>query len=102
MEKFKRKIKTDIRKRELLKEKKKQKTIAKKKAYMLFRKFVKRGMMYACQHCPPPIVSPVVNCVSDAILKILAEIHNVPMPKRRNNGNSTSYYFSILLILTKF
>lgn len=86
MERFKRKIKTDIRKRELLREIKKQKKIAKKKAYLLFRKYIKRGMMFACQNCPPAIVSPVVNSVSDAILKILAEIHNVPVPKRRDNG----------------
>lgn len=91
MERFKRKIKTDIRKQELLREIKKQKKLAKRKAYMVFRKYVKRGMMFACQHSPPVIVSPVVNSVSDAILKILCEIHNVPLPKRRDNGE---IYFS--------
>lgn len=88
MERFKKKVKTDIRKLELRKERNRQKKLAKRKAYLLFRKYIKRGMMFACQNSPPTIVSPVVNSVSDAILKILCEIHNINPPPRRNNGMS--------------
>lgn len=87
MERFKKRLKSNMRKREMIKELKKERKIAKRKAFMLLRKYLKRGMMYACKNPPPPLVSPVVRAMSDAILKILCEIHVVDIPNRRDTGN---------------
>lgn len=75
---------SDSKKRryERMKELRKMKMQARKEAFYLFKKAMKKAMLYACTHVPPPVVSPLLRYMSESILVLLAEIHCVPVPKR--------------------
>lgn len=82
----------ELLRKQYLKQKKHQGTV---KAYKIFAKILRKGMIFAISHSVPPLVTVRLRYLSDIILEQLSDLRNVKKPNREDPSKEDLFLITV-------